>query len=168
MNMKIIALLLLAAGPVCAQSQDPISLVQSVASSIPSGAWTGRLDLTPDFGAGAWQSVKSPDQAYGVSKRLFMLQKGGNDLLNLGLFVGVNKPLVPLAGSPLRFLGGATIAVPGSTLDWALGTNWGSQWAPALKTGVLCAYDLTRIKQVKAVPDFVGIGATYFFTVGAK
>ena len=40
--------------------------------------------------------------------------------------------------------------------------NWASQqWAPKLKTGVLCAYDLLRLKQIKAVPDFVGVGASY-------
>ena len=40
--------------------------------------------------------------------------------------------------------------------------NWASQqWAPKLKTGVLCAWDLLRIKRLGTVPDFVGIGASY-------
>ena len=164
----------LAAAPLHAQSlptvsgtaQDPVALAQAAVAAIPPGAWVGKLDLTRDFAVGGWQSLKSADEAYGVSKRFWSLNKGGQDLLNVGLFAGVNKPLVPLAASPLKFLGGATIAVPGSTLDWALGTNWGAQWVPALKTGVLCAYDLSRPKALKAVPDFVGIGASYLIGSG--
>lgn len=154
-------------------AQDAAALIavapaaEAAIAALPSGKWVGRLDLSKDFQLGGWQSLKSTDEAYGISKRVWHLDKGNQTLLNVGLFVGVDKPLVPLASSSPKFLGGATIAVPGSTLDWALGTKMGDAWAPNLKTGVLCAYDLSRIKQIGLVPDFVGIGASYKFALGS-
>lgn len=150
------------------QVQQIAALTQQGLAAIPAGSWAGKLDLNRDFALGGWQSLKSADEAYGISKRVWSLQKGGQTLMNVGLFIGADKPLVPLVSSSPRLLGGATIAVPGSTLDWALGTNWGAQWVPSLKTGLLCAYDLFRPKTLKSVPDFVGIGAAYQFTIGAK
>lgn len=131
------------------------------AQSSSDKAWSGKWDFTPDATIGGWQSIKSADQAVGVSKRFWHVDKGSDPILNLGLFGGGSKPLLSEPSSSLRILGGVTIAVPGSVIDWALGTNWGSQWIPALKTGILCAYDVTRLKSLKAVPDFVGIGASY-------
>ena len=168
MKMLIVAMLF-GAAPLFAQSlptvsgtaQDPVSLAQSAVAAIPPGKWAGKLDLSLDFTVGGWQSLKSADQAYGVSKKFWSLQKGGNVLVNVGFFAGVQKPLVPLASSPLRFLGGDVIQVPGSTLDWALGTNWGSQWAPKLKTGILFAHDLSRLAKTHLFGDFIGIGAAY-------
>ena len=148
-----------------APASDPVTILAQAQADLPAGKWAGKLDLTKDFALGGWQSLKSADEAYGISKPVWSLLKGGQPILNVGLFAGIDKPLVPLASSSPKFLGGLTVAVPGSTLDWALGTNMGAQWVPALKTGLLCAYDVSRPKALKAVPDFVGIGASYGFTL---
>lgn len=142
-------------------AQDPLALAAAAEASIPAGAWAGKLDTTKDFSVGGWQSLKSADEAYGVSKPIWSLQKGGQPLLNVGIFAGIDKPLVPLASSAPKFLGGATISVPGSTLDWALGTNMGAMWVPRLKTGVLYAQDFTRPKAMTWGSGFVGVGASY-------
>lgn len=137
-------------------------------AALPSRAqWAGRLDLTSPPTLGAWQSLRSADQAFGLSKRLFHLDCGDQVALNVGVFGGASKPLLTAPAGGARALGGLTVAVPGSTLDWALGTAWGAAWLPRLKTGVLCAYDLTRLRALKAVPDFVGVGAAWAFGGGA-
>ncbi len=100
-----------------------------------------------------------------MSKRLWSLSKGGYLLLNVGVFAGIEKPLVPLAGSPVRFLAGDVIQVPGSALDWALGTKWGDAWVPNLKTGVLFAHDLSRLSKTHLFGDFIGIGGSYQFNI---
>ncbi len=130
-------------------------LAAAPARAVP---WAGKLDLTSPLTLGGWQSIKSADQATGLSKRLFHLDAGDQPVLNVGLFGGVSKPLLTAPSGAPHALGGLTVAVPGSTLDWALGTSWGAAWLPKLKTGILAAYDLTRIKALKAVPDFVGVG----------
>ncbi len=112
---------------------------------------------------GAWQSLTSADQALGLSKRVFHIDADAQPLVNMALFGGVSKPMLSEPATPARPLGGMTFAVPGSTLDWALGTNWGDKFVPALKTGILAAYDLTRIKQLHINPSFLGIGAAYPF-----
>lgn len=128
-----------------------------------AASWTGRIDRTSPPSIGGWQSLKSADQAFGVSKRVYYVDTDGQPVLNLGLFAGVSKPLFSEPAAAPHALGGVTVAVPGSALDWALGTKWGDAWLPALKTGLLCAYDLTRLKALKAVPDFVGVGASWTF-----
>ncbi len=163
--MKVIhlaAVLAVLAGPLFAQTApDPLALAQAAVAAVPSGKWAGKIDLTPDFALGTWQSLKSADEAFGLSKRVWHLDKGGQTLVNVGLFAGVQKPIFTAPGSAPRFLGGDIIGVPGSTLDWALGTKWGDAWAPRLKTGVLFAHDLTRIAKTHLFGDFIGIGASY-------
>lgn len=142
-------------------AQDPVALAQAAVASIPSGNWAGKVDLTPDVALGTWQSLKSTDQAFGISKRFLHLDKGGNTLVNVGLFAGIEKPIFTAPGAAPCFLGGDIISIPGSTLDWALGTKWGDAWAPRLKTGVLFAHDLSRLNKTHLFGDFIGIGATY-------
>lgn len=125
--------------------------------------WAGKLDATSLPSIGAWQSVRSLDQAFGVSKRAFHIDSGAQPVLNVCLFGGVSKPVFSSPASTPHALGGLTFAVPGSALDWALGTTWGDMWLPRLKTGVLAAYDLTRVKALHIDPSFIGIGAAWPF-----
>lgn len=120
----------------------------------------GRLDLTSLPAVGAWQSLKSPEEAIGVSKRLFHLDYADQPLVNLSLFAGASKPVVE-PPAPMRFLAGDVVQVPGSTLDWALGTKWGDAWLPKLKTGVLFAHDLSRLAKTHLFGDFIGVGVAY-------
>ncbi len=130
----------------------------SVAFASP---WAGKLDMTSLPAIGGWQSLKSADQAFGATKRLFHADYNGNVLVNISVFAGVTKPMLTEPATPIRFLAGDVIQVPGSTLDWALGTKWGSAWAPKLKTGILFAHDLSRIAKTHLFGEFVGIGASY-------
>lgn len=132
-------------------------------SSNARAQWAGKLDLVSLPTIGAWQSVQSVEQAFGVSKRWFHLDTSGQTVLNVGVFGGVSKPLLSEPSAAPHALGGLTFAVPGSTLDWALGTNWGDMWLPRLKTGLLAAYDLSRFKTLHVVPGFVGIGGQWMF-----
>lgn len=141
---------------------------EAAIKALPSGKWAGKLDLTTTVALGTWQSLKSTDQAFGLSKRFWHLDKGDKTLVNVGLFAGVQKPVFTAPGSAPRFLGGSIIGVPGSTLDWALGTKWGEAWVPNLKTGVLFAHDLTRIAKTHLFGDFIGIGASYQFALGGQ
>lgn len=135
--------------------------------AIPARAeWNGKLDLASMPSVGAWQSVTNADQALGASKNLAMLQKDGRDILRLGVFAGSFKPVLSEPSSGPRVLGGVTIMVPGSDLDWALGTSWGDMWLPKLKTGMLAGYDLTRPSALHPRPDFIGVGLSY--KVGAN
>jgi len=135
-------------------------LLAVAAPSFASSPLAGRLDLSSMPSIGAWQSLTSADQAVGVSKRLFHMDYAGQPLVNLSVFAGVSKPMVEPA-TPVRFLAGDVIQVPGSTLDWALGTDWGSKWLPKLKTGILFAHDLSRLSKTHLFGDFIGIGAAY-------
>ncbi len=161
------AVLAFAAVPLRAQdaetaAPDPVAIAQQAISALPNGPWNGRLDKNwTDFHLGGWQSLKSLDQAYGVAKPVWSLNKGEQPLLNLGFFAGVQKPLDPLASSSLRVLAGETIQVPGSALDWALGTKMGSYWLPKAKAGLLIAHDWTRPSAMHLAPDFVGLGLTW-------
>lgn len=133
----------------------------SLAQAAP---WAGKLDLGSPIALGAWQSVTSADEAIGVAKHVWSLSKGDQPLLNIGVFAGVEKPM--LAGLPQlnvapTYLAGITTQVPGSALDWALGTQMGAAWLPKLKTGLLLADDLTRPRQLHLRPTFVGVGLTY-------
>lgn len=122
----------------------------------------GHFDLTTPPAIGAWQSLTSIDQAVGVSKRLLHLDYAAQPLINVSVFAGASKPLVEPA-TPVRFLAGDVIQIPGSALDFALGTKWGDAWIPNLKTGVLFAHDLSRLASSHLTPDFIGIGAMYPF-----
>lgn len=62
---------------------------------------------------------------------------------------------------PMRFVSGPVFAVPGSDLDWALGTSWGKQWLPKLKTGLTAAPDVTRLKAIGLRNTFFGFGISY-------
>lgn len=130
----------------------------TIASASPLA---GKLDLTSLPSIGAWQSITSADQALGVSKRLFHLDYAGQALVNISVFAGATKPMLSEPAAPIRFLGGDVIQVPGSTLDWILGTKWGSAWAPRLKTGILFAHDLSRISKTHLFGEFQGIGISY-------
>lgn len=121
----------------------------------------GKLDLASMPALGAWQSLKSAEQAIGISKRVWHLDKDEQVMINVGLFGGSSSPLFSEPNASPRALGGVTLAVPGSILDWALGTSYGDTWLPKLKTGLLCAYDVSRPKSLKAVPDFVGLGIAW-------
>lgn len=145
-----------------------IMLTAALALLLPAishaSPWAGKLDLNSAPAIGAWQSVTSADEAVGLSKHLWSLNKGDQAVLNLGVFGGVSKPM--LAGLPdlsvaPTFLAGVTAQVPGSALDWALGTKMGDAWLPKLKTGILLADDLTRPRQLHLRPTFVGVGLAY-------
>ena len=123
-------------------------------------AWNGKLDLTPDFSLAAYQSVTSPDEVFGVGKRLFSLNKESQDIVNIGIFGGVDR-------EDSHGLAGFTGQVPGSLLDWALNTKMGAAWLPDLKTGMLFGYDLTRPKELRAEPNFIGLGIAWPFKAGS-
>jgi hypothetical protein len=138
------------------------ALLLAVAAPSHAGSpLAGRLDLSSPPSVGGWQSLKSADQAFGVSKRLLHLDYKGQSLVNLSVFAGITKPMLTEPATPIRFLGGDVVQLPGSDLDWALGTNWGSQWLPKLKTGVLFAHDLSRISKTHLFGEFWGVGAAY-------
>lgn len=121
----------------------------------------GRLALDPNPTIGGWQSVRSADQATGISERFFHVDYAGQPLVNVSFFAGVTKPVFTEPQSSVRFLAGDVWQVPGSTLDWTLGTKWGSAWAPKLKVGLLFAHDLSRISKTHLFGEFQGIGLSY-------
>lgn len=137
------------------------AVLMLMANAASAATWAGKLDLTTLPALGAWQSLESPDQAVGFAKRFWYLDRDGQEMIRVGLFGGVSKAMFSDPPAPARPLGGATLAVPGSLLDWALGTSWGAMWLPRLKTGLLGAYDLTRISQLHARPTFFGLGIAY-------
>lgn len=139
-----------------------VALMAVAGPSFASSPLAGRLDLPSLPAVGVWQSLTDSSQAVGISKRFFHLDYSGQPLVNVSLFAGVTKPMVQPA-TPVRFLAGDVIQVPGSTLDWALGTNWGDKWAPNLKTGILFAHDLSRIAKTHLFGDFQGIGVQWLF-----
>ncbi len=124
---------------------------------------TGHSDLSVMPAILGAQSFTSVDQAIGVQKPLFHMEINAQPALNLGLFVGGKKPLLSSAGDPTTFLGGITVCVPGSLLDFALGTKMGDTWIPRLKTGILLADDLTRPNAMHLNPTFAGLLGSYTF-----
>lgn len=135
-------------------------LLAFAAPSRAAGPLAGKLDLDSLPSVGLWQSVTSVDQAFGVSKRLVHLDYAGQPLVNVSLFFGATKPIVEPA-TPVRYLAGDVVQVPGSTLDWALGTKMGDAWLPRLKTGVLFAHDLSRLSKTHLFGEFQGVGISY-------
>lgn len=169
MKKAIVGLLMLVAVGVRAQdaatgqppSQTQIqTAIQDLTQSNVPGKWAGKLDfktLSPGF----YQSLYNSDSAYGVGLKAWHLDKGDKEVLNTGLFLGIHRQGAVLAGAPIKDFGGATFAIPGSALDWALGTNMGATWVPRLKTGIMAGYDLFRPRNLHARPDFVGFGIHY-------
>lgn len=146
--------------PLSAPAANALQLAQAASvSKMPAGPWAGRLDLKSPPSLAAYQSFTSLSQAFGIQKNIWSLYKGQYEVARLGVFGGYYKPL--LSAVAPRSLGGATLLVPGSVLDWAMGTNYGAQWLPSLKTGILVGYDLTRPKYLSLRPDFAGPGVTY-------
>lgn len=146
--------------PIPAAAANAAQLAQAASvAKMPAGPWAGKLDLLSPPSLAAYQSFTSLDQAVGFQKNLWSVSKGPYEVIRFGLFVGYYKPI--FSNSSPKTLGGATVLVPGSVLDWAMGTNYGAQWLPALKTGILVGYDLTHPKTLHARPDFAGPGVTY-------
>lgn len=137
-----------------------LSMLARTSLANASSPLAGRLDLNTLPSVGAWQSVTDTSQAIGVTKRLFHIDYAGQPLVNLSVFAGITKPFVELA-APIRFLAGDVIQIPGSDLDWLLGTKWGDAWLPKLKTGILFAHDLSRINKTHLFGDFKGVGVTW-------
>lgn len=143
---------------------DVLQLVNaSAAAKLPDGPWAGRSQLKTLPSLALAQSFTSADQAVGIHKDMWSLYKGGYEIVRVGAFAGFYKPIFTANGKGPRSLAGATVLVPGSALDWAMGTNYGAKWLPALKSGVLVAYDATRPKSLGLKPDFVGPILSYRF-----
>lgn len=134
---------------------DILQLVNaSAAVKLPDGPWVGKSQLSALPSLALAQSCTSTDQALGIHKDLWSLYKGGYEIVRVGGFGGFYKPLFTSSGP--RSLAGGTVLVPGSALDWALGTNYGDKYLPALKSGILVAYDVTRPKSLSWNPNFIG------------
>lgn len=128
----------------------------STAEPLPAGPWAGKLRLHELPSVAVAQSLLTADQAIGVHKDLWSLYKGPYEILRVGGFAGLYKPLLTKQSEGPHELVGATMLVPGSALDWAMGTKYGDEWLPALKSGLLCGYDATHPKTIRLRPDFVG------------
>lgn len=122
--------------------------------------WAGKLDKTIIPYASAYQSFSSAEQALGFEKRIVSLDYNGQEVAKLGVFAGASHDLSAVGAAP-KAVAGPTFAMPGSLLDWALGTTWGQQWLPKLKTGVNVSWDLVRPSQAHVKPDFIGFGIAY-------
>lgn len=138
-------------------ASDILQLVNaSAAAKLPDGPWAGRSQLKSFPSIALAQSFTTTDQAIGIHKDLVSLYKGGYEVIRVGVFGGFYKPIFTSNGQGPRSLAGGTILVPGSALDWVMGTNYGNKFLPALKSGVLVAYDITRPNSLGLRPDFVG------------
>ena len=135
-----------------------IALLLALAASAQASPWAGKLDTSVVPYASAYQSFTSATQALGLEKRIVSLNYNGQEVAKLGVFTGEASGAVGVAP---RVVGGPTFALPGSLLDWALGTSWGSLWLPKLKTGVTAGWDLVRPSQMQAKPSFYGFGVAY-------
>ncbi len=120
--------------------------------------WAGKLDTSIIPYASAYQSFTDSREALGFEKRIVSLNYNGQEVAKLGVFAGEASGAV---GVGPKAVAGPTFALPGSLLDWALGTTWGQQWLPKLKTGVTASYDLVRPSQAHWKPDFYGFGIAY-------
>ena len=125
---------------------------------VVAGAWD--LKTLPNLAA--FQSITTAEQEIGFAKPVWHLEASGQALLNLGLFAGAeaNDAGKPVFGRNSMNLG-PTAQVPGSSLDWLLGTKMGSAWLPKLKTGVYAGYDLLAPSSIKLKPNFIGFGIAY-------
>lgn len=137
-----------------------VALVCFGSSARAASPWAGVVDKTWNPYASAYQSFTDTRQAVGLEKRVVSLEYNGQEMIKLGAFAGATHDAGALGAAP-RAVGGLTLAVPGSLLDWSLGTTWGQQWLPKLKTGVTASYDLVRPSQAHLAPDFYGFGVAY-------
>lgn len=110
---------------------------------------------------GAWQSLDSADQAIGLKEDILLVHVNGQPLVVFGWQASVEKHMVSSVGDPVRFISGPTLAVPGSLLDWTLGTSWGQKWLPKAKVGLTAAPDVTRLNSIGFKNTFYGFGLTY-------
>lgn len=159
-RLLIAALMFVAIGAWAQTGEQVQAAVHDLSQADTPGKWAGKLDfktLTP----GAYASVYNTDSVEGVGLRAWHLDKGTQDILNVGLFVGIHR--YGVLGTPTKGIGGGTFQIPGSLLDFALGTKMGDMWVPKLKTGIFGGWDFVRPKDLKARPDFIGFGAGYPF-----
>lgn len=172
MKLTFLGVMLAIAAPLHAQqspavsgtANDTLEVVQAASTAeMPSGQWHGKLQLSALPAIAAAQSFNSLNQAIGLHKDLWSLYKGPYEILRVGLFTGFYKPLLTDPSKGPHSLAGGTILVPGSAFDWAMGTNYGDKWLPALKSGILVAYDGTHPKTLGLKPDFVGPILSYQF-----
>lgn len=117
-------------------------------------ALSGHLDLALDFAISAYQSVTEPDEVAGIGKRIFYVNKDAQEIVSLGAFGGIRR-------SDNHGVAGPTGQVPGSLLDFLLGTKMGDAWLPRLKTGMFFGWDITRPRDLKVRPDFIGVGVNW-------
>ena len=137
------------------------ALFVALAAAVPSraevdGKWSF---ATPALGA--WQSLKNADQAIGVKEDLWTIHVNGQPLCVFGWQFSVTKPMLSSPNDPVRFVGGPTFLVPGSLLDWTLGTTWGQQWLPKAKAGLTAAPDVMRLNDISINNTFFGLGISY-------
>lgn len=166
-NLLIFVFCMLSAS-VYAQSTDlapingtAVEIIQSAsalsdAPKLASGPWFGKSQVMSLPSVALAQSFVSADQALGIHKDLWSLYKGNYEIIRVGGFAGFYKPLLSSPSQGPKSLGGATVLIPGSAFDWALGTDWGSKWLPSLKSGILVAYDLTKPSALRFAPEFCG------------
>ncbi len=141
---------------------NTIATLLLLAIAIPCHAspWAGKIDKEWNPYASAYQSFTDARQALGFEKRIVSLNRDSQEVAKIGLFLGATHDLSAIGAAP-KAVGGATLAIPGSALDWALGTTWGQQWLPKLKTGVNASWDFVRPSQAHWHPDFYGFGISY-------
>ncbi len=159
------AQILPALSPAEKQAATDISQVATAAktATFAQGPWAGKLNKKFDPSPAAYQSATSLKQAIGLEKSVWSLYKGYAEIVRVGVFAGVYKPFFTTPNVTPSILGGGTLFVPGSALDWAMGTNLGATWIPRLKTGWLLSWDVTHPKTMHAKPDFTGPGISYSF-----
>jgi hypothetical protein len=155
------------AAPAAAAPAADVSAAVTTAQTVLSlsGPWAGRFYKPSVPSPALWQSVDSPDQVLGAAEPVWHLDKGNTTVLNLAVGGGAHindaqAGTTPDARAAKGYLG-PVVQVPGSLLDATLGTTWGQQWAPALKTGVLFGYNLLEWGTLHAYPGFVGLGVSY-------
>jgi hypothetical protein len=136
-----------------------ITVLMLAAAPSFASPWAGKLDLSSIPAAAAYQSLTSADQAFGFQKHVWGLEYDGQEMMSLSVQASIVKPTLS-AESP-RFVAGPVIAVPGSLLDWTLGTTWGQQWLPKAKTGFTAAPDVTRLNDISVRNTFFGFGIAY-------
>jgi hypothetical protein len=102
----------------------------------------------------AYQSVTAVDESIGVHEGIWRVDYDTQTLVDLGAFAGGTR-------QDEKIIAGPTAKVPGSLLDWTLGTSWGKAWLPNLKAGMLFGWDLTRPAALKIKPNFIGVGVAF-------
>jgi hypothetical protein len=116
--------------------------------------WRGVLDAQWPPKPALYQSLVDADQAAGVQSSLWSVTYGTQTLITAGAFAGATR-------AQEKIIAGPTVKVPGSLLDWTLGTSWGQAWLPKAKAGLLIGWDFTRPAILKAKPNFAGVGVAF-------